>query len=319
MQTLPTSTTLAGRTTLPGRMVSLKKAQRLVVMLSLFGVSLLAVTGCKSKQDEAVDAAKQTAISTGQPQQVTSTDKDGNSIVSVVTPPTPGQTKASVVTTKTAPNGTVLERKSDGPSAPAVAPADNTAAVAPAPAPAPAESEPVIAPLDVTIPAGTTLPIRINQHISVKTAQAGDQFSGSFAESIHDDNGKVLIPRGTPVSGVISAAHRRGHFKGASILSLRLTTMTLGGKSYELATGRTTQTKKGKGKRSAGFIGGGAGLGMLVGGVATGGVGLLVGGLAGGGAGTLLAGTTGNRDIEIPAESIQRFRLAESLSVIPPH
>jgi len=39
-----------------------------------------------------------------------------------------------------------------------------------------------------------------------------------------------------------------------------------------------TKTKKGKGKRSAAFIGGGTGLGMLVGGVATGGVGLLVNG-----------------------------------------
>ena len=48
-----------------------------------------------------------------------------------------------------------------------------------------------------------------------------------------------------------------------------------------LDTHDLTQTKKGKGKRSAAFIGGGAGLGMLVGGVATGGVGLLVGGLVG--------------------------------------
>ncbi len=65
------------------------------------------------------------------------------------------------------------------------------------------------------------------------------------------------------------------------------------------------------------MIGGGAGLGMLVGGVATGGVGLLVGGLVGGGGGTLLSGLTGNRDIEIPAESIVRFKLADNLVVQP--
>ena len=56
---------------------------------------------------------------------------------------------------------------------------------------------------------------------------------------------------------------------------------------------------------------------MLVGGIATGGVGLLVGGLVGGGGGTLLSGLTGNRDIEIPAESIVRFKLADNLVVQP--
>jgi hypothetical protein len=56
---------------------------------------------------------------------------------------------------------------------------------------------------------------------------------------------------------------------------------------------------------------------MLVGGVATGGVGLLVGGLVGGGGGAALGGLTGNRDIEIPAESIVRFKLADNLVVQP--
>jgi hypothetical protein len=52
-----------------------------------------------------------------------------------------------------------------------------------------------------------------------------------------------------------------------------------------------------------------------VGGVATGGVGLVVGGLVGGGAGTAAAGLTGNRDLDIPAESIVHFKLAEDLVV----
>ena len=56
---------------------------------------------------------------------------------------------------------------------------------------------------------------------------------------------------------------------------------------------------------------------MLVGGVATGGVGLLVGGLVGAGGGTALGGLTGNKDIDIPAESIVRFKLADNLVVKP--
>ena len=104
-----------------------------------------------------------------------------------------------------------------------------------------------------------------------------------------------------------------GALQGRSILQLRLTYLTLNGHAVSVGHEDLTQTKKGKGKRSAAFIGGGAGLGMLIGGVATGGAGLLVGGLVGAGGGTALGGLTGNRDIEIPAESIVRFRLANNL------
>jgi hypothetical protein len=113
----------------------------------------------------------------------------------------------------------------------------------------------------------------------------------------------------------VDASHRRGHFKGASILELRLTSLTLNGTRYPLSTHDLTRTKKGKGKRSAAFIGGGSGLGMLIGGVASGGTGLLIGGLAGAGAGTAVGGLTGNRDIDIPAESIVRFKLADDLTL----
>jgi hypothetical protein len=57
---------------------------------------------------------------------------------------------------------------------------------------------------------------------------------------------------------------------------------------------------------------------MLVGGVASGGTGLLIGGLVGGGAGTAAAGLTGNRDLDIPAESIVKFKLADDLVVVQP-
>jgi hypothetical protein len=169
----------------------------------------------------------------------------------------------------------------------------------------------------VNVAAGTNLMIRINQHISVKTSRAGDRFDGEVVEPVSGEDGRVVIPKGAPVTGLVVTSHGRGHFKGSSILQLRLTYLTLNGTRYALDTRDLTQTKKGKGKRSAAFIGGGSGLGMLVGGVATGGVGLLVGGLVGAGGGTALGGLTGNRDIEIPAESIVRFRLADNLVVQP--
>ena len=281
-------------------------------------LALALLAGCKSKQDDAVDTAKKQAAATGQAQQVVSTDKNGNVTTTTVQPPAPGQTTQAVTTT-------VAPAAGVAPNTPATVPGATGQPVTagqldssgqPVAAPAPGAA-PIVRPADVNIAAGTDLTIRINQHISVKTSHAGDRFDGEVVDPVVGDNDRVVIPKGARVSGVVVQSHRRGVFKGSSILELRLTYLTLNGTRYRLDTSDLTQTKKGKGKRSAAMIGGGAGAGMLVGGVATGGVGLLVGGLVGAGGGTLLGGLTGNRDIEIPAESIVRFKLADNLVVQP--
>jgi hypothetical protein len=281
-------------------------------------LALIMLAGCKTKQDAALDTAKQQAAATGQAQQVVSTDKDGNVTTTTVQPPAPGQTSQATTTTVTPAAGVAPNTPASAPAVTgqSVAPGQTDSSGQPVAAPAPGAA-PIVRPADVNIAAGTNLTIRINQHISVKSSRAGDRFDGEIVNPVIGEGDRVVIPKGAPVSGVVVESHRRGHFKGRSILELRLTYLTLNGTRYRLDTRDLTETKKGKGKRSAALIGGGAGVGMLVGGVATGGVGLLVGGLVGAGGGTLLGGLTGNRDIEIPAESIVRFRLADNLVVQP--
>jgi hypothetical protein len=273
--------------------IFLKKRQMPLLMLVLAaGI----VSGCESKQEKAIDQAKAQAAKTGQPQQVVSVDKNGTTTTTVVQPPAAGQ-KTEAVTTTTAP---------PTPGTPAPPPSAPTVSAVPPPPP----------PASFTVGAGTALAIRVDQRISVKSSRVGDTFTGEVVEPVlNPTDNTVVIPKGATVDGVVDEAHRRGHFKGRSVLELRLTSLTLNGTKYPLATHDLTQTKKGKGKRSTAMIGGGAGLGMLVGGVATGGVGLVVGGLVGGGAGTAAAGLTGNRDINIPAESIVHFKLADDLTV----
>jgi hypothetical protein len=267
------------------------------ILLLLLVVAAL-LTGCQSKENQALDQAKKQAIATGQAQQVVSVDKNGTITTTVVQPPAQGQKDEVVTTTVTPPQ----------PGSPLPSPAAPTVSAVPQPPPA---------PVSVNIPAGTTLAIRIDQRISVKTSRAGETFTGEIVEPILTSDNRVLLPKLTPVNGVVDVSHRRGHFKGSSLLELRLTSLTLNGIKYPLATRDLARSKRGKGRRSTALIGGGAGLGMLVGGVASGGVGLLVGGLVGGGAGTAAAGLTGNRDIDIPAESIVRFRLADDLVMQP--
>jgi len=214
-------------------------------------------------------------------------------------------------TTTTAPNGSQVTTQPDGTTT-ASNPAQSGGG-APAAGAAPQANNAQVAPL--MVPAGTALNVRLNQHIGVKTSHAGDQFTGTLVNPVLV-NGNVAIPDGSRVTGVVTSAHKRGHFKGASVLQLRLTALDLpSGGHYALDSSHVTKTKKGKGKRSLGIIGGGAGLGMLVGGLATGGVGLVVGGLAGAGGGTAVAGLTGNRDIDFPAESVITFRLADAIDI----
>jgi hypothetical protein len=193
--------------------------------------------------------------------------------------------------------------------------AANTVPGNPATAANPAPVKPAPQPT-LVLPRGTRLQVRLNQTIDVKHSASGDRFSGVLAEPIVQGN-MVAVPSGSAASGEVLVAHKRGHFKGKSVLALTLTRLEVNGAVYHIDTSNLARTKKGKGKRSAAFIGGGAGMGMLIGGLATGGVGLLVGGLAGGGAGALGAAFTGNGDLSIPAESVVTFRLQDALTLAP--
>ncbi len=283
-------------------------------------VMTAALSGCKSKQDAAIDQAKQAAATTGQAQQVVATDSNGNTVTTVVQPPVPGQS-GQVVTTTVTPKATAGADAQTAGAQPAGTGQNGAgqSGVAPAPQPGSITSGPATPPPppEVHVAAGTPLTIRIDQRISAKGNRAGDRFTGEIVEPVLDANGNTIIPKGAPVGGIVDLAHRRGHFKGAANLELRLTSLTLNGHEMPLETADMRERKKGKGRRSTAFIGGATGLGMLIGGVASGGMGVAIGGAAGAGAGTAVAGLTGNGDLVIPAESIVHFKLADELVIQP--
>jgi hypothetical protein len=316
---------------------------RVDLLALVSGVGLLVLMlliGCRSKQEKALDQAETQATSTNVPQQVQYVDLSGNTVTktveppaakgqspavtTLVTPPPPGPKPQSTDPVITPLNNTPLNSAAQGqPVADASGqPAPSDAMTGPAmtgPAmtaanPAPSGHAPA---LSLSVPAGTELAIRIDQRLSSRSSHAGERFNGNVVEPVLH-NGTLVIPRDTPVSGRVVEAHQGGHFRGRSVLELRLTAMTLNGYEYPIDTRDTVRTRSGKGRRSAGIIGGMTGAGMLIGGIATGGVGLAIGAAAGAGSGTAIAGATGNRRLEIPAESIVHFRLADALVVQNP-
>jgi len=163
----------------------------------------------------------------------------------------------------------------------------------------------------LTVSRGKDIHVRITETINSKTANVGDRFTGVLSSPLTTGSGETVFAKGTPVSGAVVSAKGEGRFAGAGVLAIEL--RQVGG--HPVAATEYIVSKKGKGKRSAALIGGGAGAGALIGGLAGGGKGALLGGLLGGGAGTAGAGFTGNKPLIIPTESVVVFELSQPLSI----
>jgi hypothetical protein len=184
----------------------------------------------------------------------------------------------------------------------------------PPPAPAAPPPPPVPAFRDVTVPAGTTLPIRITQTLDSATTQQGDSFSGTVATDIIID-GAVAIPQGAAVSGRVDTVQEAAHFKGNSLLSIELTTLRNRNGSVSLATEPYSVQGKGRGKNTAEKVGGGAAVGAILGGIFGGGKGAAIGAAAGGGLGAGANAVTKGEQVQIPSESLIRFRLTNAIAL----
>ena len=191
---------------------------------------------------------------------------------------------------------------------------------APAPAPvvqqAPPPPPPPPAPVvhNITVPAGTSIPVRITQTLDSATTQTGDKFTGVVASDILQD-GMVVLPAGTPVTGRVDEAKDAAHFKGSSLLSISLTSISRRGERIEVATDPFSKQGEGRGKNTAEKVGGGAAVGAILGGILGGGKGAAIGATAGGGVGAGANTITRGQQVQIPSESVVRFKLANAVMV----
>ena len=172
----------------------------------------------------------------------------------------------------------------------------------------------VLEPKPLVVPADTMLAVVLDQTISSKTTSSGEKFSATVETPVEID-GKVAIPKGARAEGIVKDAKAAGRFKGGAVLALALTSVTVNGKDYEIQTSAPTMASKGKGKRTAVMVGGGAAGGAAIGAIAGGGKGAGIGALIGAAAGTGGAGLTGNRDITLAAETALDFKLLQPVEI----
>jgi len=148
------------------------------------------------------------------------------------------------------------------------------------------------------IDAGTTMRVRMNQTLTSKTAAVGSTFTATVTEPVYSNNGVVVIPVGSTVTGRVDTVKRAGKSGkpgeiGVSFTSVKLPNgrrRSINGSLTDLegstsSDNEGTASGKKMGKRKLIFIGGGAGGGALIGAIAGGGKGALIGGLIGAGGG----------------------------------
>lgn len=171
-------------------------------------------------------------------------------------------------------------------------------------------------PRPIVVPAETVISVVLDEPVGSKISTPGQTFTATVREPVEVD-GRVAVPKGSRTTGIVRDAKPAGRFKGGATLELTLASIEVHGTNYDVHTTTPTETSKGKGKRTAAMVGGGAGGGALIGGLAGGGKGALIGGLIGAAAGTGGAGLTGNRDITLPAETPITFKLVDPLEIKP--
>jgi hypothetical protein len=169
---------------------------------------------------------------------------------------------------------------------------------------------------ELTIPAGTKVPVALKHAVSSKGTREGD---GVYAETTFPvvANGRVLIPAGTYVQGRISHIQRGGRIKGRAEVLMHFTTLIYPS-GYTVLLPGAVENAPGADKSSVkddegtiradsqkgekiGTVASSAGTGAVVGGLSNGGKGALIGAGVGGAVGTAIALLTRGNDVRLDA------------------
>jgi hypothetical protein len=169
---------------------------------------------------------------------------------------------------------------------------------------------------EVTIPAGTTLPVVLDTSVGSETSHVEEAVHAHLTRPIVI-RGMTVVPEGSRVSGVVTDATRSGRVKGRAHVAVRFDTLALASDSerYSIRTtavGRTAEATK---KKDAIEIGAPAAGGALIGAIVGGKKGALVGTAVGGGAGTAVVLSTRGKEVHLPKGSALTLKLTQPITI----
>jgi hypothetical protein len=156
-----------------------------------------------------------------------------------------------------------------------------------------------------TLPAGQELDVRLSDRLSSETARVEERFRATTVVDVVQD-GRVLVPAGSPVEGVVSSVDKAGRLDRRGSLTLAFDRLRVRGREHRIRASTTGIFESGGLRDDVGTAGVGAGVGGVVGGLLGGLKGAIIGAAIG--AGGAIAATEG-RDVTIPAGAIVRIRM----------
>lgn len=181
--------------------------------------------------------------------------------------------------------------------------------------PEPVAAPPPAKPNVVTIAAGTSLTVRLQDPLSSEKNRVGDSFQATLDQAVVIE-GFVIAERGARVEGRITELERSGRVKGVARLVLELTKVTTSDGQHvavqTVAFERKGETTK---KSDVAKVGLGAVIGAAIGGIAGGGKGAATGAGVGGAAGAGEVLLTRGKAAELAAETRVTFRLQEPVTL----
>ena len=162
------------------------------------------------------------------------------------------------------------------------------------------------------IPVGTEFDVRLQAPLSSKTAQVEDRFEGTTMVDLTDEHGKVLVPAGSTMRGIVSSVNKATRMDRKGSLTVAFDRVTIKGRSYPIraTVSQALESEGIMGEKEKIWIG--AGAGAIIGAIIGGAKGALAGILIGGG-GTIAA--TEGKDVELPAGTVLRVRMDSPLTI----
>jgi hypothetical protein len=162
------------------------------------------------------------------------------------------------------------------------------------------------------VPVGTEFDVRLQSQLSSGTSQVEDRFEATTLVDLRDANGRVIVPAGSVMRGVVSSVTKAGRIERKGAMTVAFDRITMKGRAYPI---RATVTQALESEGIAGEkekIGIGAGAGAILGAILGGTKGAIAGILIGGG-GTIAA--TEGKDVELPVGTVLRVRMDSPLNL----
>lgn len=167
---------------------------------------------------------------------------------------------------------------------------------------------------DVTIPAGTTLPLALTSSIASDTSAVEDAVTAELTRAISID-GRDVLPAGARLAGNVTQVDGSGRVKGRAMIAFRFTSLRTGDEQYDVQSAPLSHLAPATKGEDATKIGIGAGAGAVIGGLLGGGDGAAKGAAIGGGAGTGVVLATKGKEVRLGPGADATTQLTAPLTV----